>query len=491
MKKNWKPSVILAAVLAALLALPAIVAACSCYPAGTVDTKFDGSQDVAVFKVQSIQKYSRSDLDRGEYGVDGIKSAKLSVERVFKGTLKVGDQLTFRQGQGGNCVWTFTAENIGEEFLFYLGEEAGKEESGVWHASECSGSGELFSAMADISYIEEISSVRGKTRVSGFLTQRFDSATGEVPWVHKPLAGRMVRIRGNGRDIRLKTDTNGVYEVYGLPPGDYTITPGKIAGYRSGNMDEAGARRIELKARGHSEESFIYGISNAVRGRLVGPGGGGLPGVTLELQPVSGDAHKYFKYKMITRTQSDGKFEFTDVPPETYVIAVNPEGKITSVMPFGIFYSPGKKAREEAARTTIGPGDRLEYLTITAPELAETVTISGTVTYEDGKPAAGRRIKFFSEDSAWWRRRDVGPVDPDVKTESDVKGRFTLKVLKGQKGIIIGSLYHYPRDSRPCPKADDLARLSSPRELETPEIFIDASADQGGHELKFPFPLCE
>ena len=39
-------------------------------------------------------------------------------------------------------------------------------------------------------------------------------------------------IKGNGKTIRLKTDKNGVYEIYDLAPGRYRVTPVKIRGYK-------------------------------------------------------------------------------------------------------------------------------------------------------------------------------------------------------------------------------------------------------------------
>ena len=45
------------------------------------------------------------------------------VERVFKGKLKIRDEIVFGQGGGADCIWTFDEESIGHQFLFYLKRE--------------------------------------------------------------------------------------------------------------------------------------------------------------------------------------------------------------------------------------------------------------------------------------------------------------------------------------------------------------------------------
>jgi len=78
---------------------------------------------------------------------------------------------------------------------------------------------------------------------------------------------------------------------------------------------------------------------------------------------------------------------------------------------------------------------------------------------------------------------------PDARTKTDAKGRFTLRILKGQKGVLYGVTYSFERNDTPCPKMEHLLYTSND-DLETPEIFIDASSDQADHELRFPFPFC-
>ncbi|MBK6724720.1 MAG: hypothetical protein IPG58_16070 [Acidobacteria bacterium] len=76
-------------------------------------------QNVAILKLRSLEKYPDG-LNEETFSVGNIKRSILTVEKVFKGKLKVGQELPFRQGGGADCVWTFSDDSIGNEYLLYL-----------------------------------------------------------------------------------------------------------------------------------------------------------------------------------------------------------------------------------------------------------------------------------------------------------------------------------------------------------------------------------
>lgn len=472
--------------LVILLAAADLAAACSCRPPGTVLEKFANSENVGVFKLRSVETaLLETDTTRVRY----TKSATFIVEKVFKGKLQAGRELVFQPGGGGDCLWNYRKEMEGTDYLLYLYGDADERE--VWGVSMCSGSRPAKYLPADLYYLEKMVKMRGKTRLSGTLTQSIETAREDGVSSREPLAAKTVNIKGRGRNVRLKTDKNGVYEIYGLPPGKYTVTPENVIGYKPYQLHRGTAYEKEIKAGGHAEQDFTYEIDNTISGRLFDTAGNPLPDVTLDLLPAEGepDEHLYFKGRVTT--DKEGKFEFEDVPAETYVIAVNAGGKVSADMPFGAFYYPGKMARDEARTITVGPGEVIENLTITAPEEAERVTIAGVLMYEDGKPVARRWVEYYEEKNVEARKGRY--IEPDARTRTDDKGRFSLKVLKGQKGVIVGTVYEFQQSDRPCPKMDAiLGRMKSGGgTLETPEIFIDASSDQLEYELRFPFPQCK
>ena len=120
----------------------------------------------------------------------------------------------------------FNEKIIGIDFLFFLSK---KPADNLWSAFICTRSNSVKGAAEDLMYLEKMSEVKGKTRLSGTLAQEDKSATEDEGDSYKPLVGMTVTISGNGKKIKLKTDENGVYEIYDLPIGKYKVTPDKIS----------------------------------------------------------------------------------------------------------------------------------------------------------------------------------------------------------------------------------------------------------------------
>ena len=235
--------------------------ACSCVQSLTIDIVVERTQNIALFKLQAVEKYAE-----GERGYGSIKQARLVVEKVYKGNLKVGEEYIFGQGSGTTCTWAFSGEGIGtHSFLFYLGEKPKPGRN--WWASYCSRSGASDLLAADFLYLEKLAEVKGKTRLSGSLWQYVRAAvkgeTSKRDW----LAGRKIRVIGSERNIELKTDDNGAFEIYDLPAGKYNVVPEPIAGYKF-NDEKKDSVEVEIKAKSHAEIIFRYEIDNA-RGNSV------------------------------------------------------------------------------------------------------------------------------------------------------------------------------------------------------------------------------
>jgi len=478
--------------------------ACSCSVNDTVDKDFVQTPNIVILKAQSVEKLADGELNLGNYG--GIKQTVLTVEKVFKGNLKVGQELIFAQGTGADCVWTFTEKSVGENYLFYLGDKPIDDKSsgkmiastvrgdlsvskGIWAGSTCSRSGSVDYAAADLKYLENISKVRGKTRLSGLLNQYISVATEENEAKSNLLADFKIKISGGGKNIELKTDENGVYEIYDLPPGKYKITPEKIVGYKA-LYEKKDSTEVEVKAKNHTEQNFYYQINNRVSGKLYDTNGKPLKDVCLHLIPARGKKTQYFYQGDCT--EADGSFEFDKIPAGNYVIVVNEENEITATEPFGMFYYPNAVKREEAAEINVDAGDFVDNLIINTPQTAEIVTISGVLLFENGKPANDESVEFYSEETIIKQKNEKYKSE-DSRASTDKNGRFTIRILKGKKGKLLGSMITYEGEYENCPKLDKLIRAKgdSVEDIETPSIEVDAISDLTGVVLKFPFPACK
>jgi hypothetical protein len=475
-----------------------IAEACSCGPLPTVLDSFNHSDVVVVVSAVSVEKATPEKtaapgrMSDGTDYVDGVMSTSMRVEQVFKGTVKVGDEMIFVQGGGADCIWTFDESDIGKKFLFYLKHQ---KNSNRWMGFTCGRSGNVNQAVDDLLYLNNLDKVRNRTRISGTLGFNYDAG--------ESLAGRKIRIIGTKGSHEIKTDANGVYEIYDLPAGRYVVEPEIPKGWKIGlfwleysqsvdrNAKELSFQKIpiNLEAKKHAGLDIMFEIDNAIRGHIYDPLGQPMNGVCLKLVPADGTKGPY----LADCTEKGGAFQIDEIPPGRYVIVVNDEGKKTSTEPFGTFYYPNAVKREEATVFNIGVGDFIEDVEIYPAIEVKTVTVEGVFLYSDGKPVADERVTFNAT-----RKQPAGDAadredENDAGGVTDRKGRFSIKLVQGANGFLFGQMYSYIGEFENCPKLEHLIKQtgSTSTKLETPKLEIRATTNIYGVELKFPFPACK
>jgi len=466
--------------------------ACSCGPRPTVLDSYNQSDVVVILRVLSVEKAENTD---GHHYVDGVRSTTMVVEKVFKGNLKVNDQLVFGQGGGADCIWTFNDKSVGHQFLFYLGAPGKLDRDYLnpefWYAVACGRSTNMERATDDLLYLENLEKVRGKTRISGTLGG----------WPTPPdltVAGRKIKIIGPKKTYEVKTDSHGVFEIYDLPAGKYLIEPEVAAGYKidpfmvrySASVMRNDNEEPELKPRQvaivlepkkHAGVDIAFTIDNVVRGKVLDPKGKPMAGACVALpfsEPREGGGGG-------DCTDEKGIFEITSVPSGSYVVAVNVGGTLSSHQPFRTLYYPNVHDREKAAIITIGPGESINEINIVVPSLEETITVEGVLRYSDAKPVADVYVKFNAEKSE--------KIDGDVWEKTDANGHFSLKILKGVKGALSAEDYVYIGKYENCPKLDNLIRQSGGDNTTIKTNLIPILADRNYFdlELTFPYPACK
>jgi hypothetical protein len=76
--------------------------------------EFERARVVVIARVASVEKAEKEDRERYDYGV---RSARLVIEKVYKGEAKVGQEIVFGQGDGANCLMRFSEEYSGGRAL--------------------------------------------------------------------------------------------------------------------------------------------------------------------------------------------------------------------------------------------------------------------------------------------------------------------------------------------------------------------------------------
>jgi hypothetical protein len=461
--------------------------ACSCGAKPTVLDAYEGAGAVVIAKVISIEKAEKEDEDN--LGADGIKSAKLVVQKVFKGKLKAGDEMTFGQGGGADCVWTFDEESIGDEILFYAGTPEKNQK--LWYAGTCGRSRGAQYAIDDLLYLNNLKKVQGKTRISGTIGFGFRE---DPDW---SVGNRTVHIIGNNKIHKLKTDENGVYEIYGLPAGRYFVAPEMPKGWKLGRYwlayspsfagDEGTTITnkipIMLEAKKHAALDIGFEIDNAIRGKVYDANGKAMEGVCVKAVLPQNEKESGYH---VDCTDQTGSFAITEISPGSYSLVVNDDDKISSKEPFRKFYYPNVKDSKNATVISIGAGDFIEDINIHVLIMEKVITIEGTLLYSDGKPVADKNIQFAPE-------KTNENIEGKISVRTDSSGRFSIKILKGLTGELYGDMYTYIGEFENCPKHESLIKKTNQTyaEIKTPVIVINAENDLSNVELRFPFPGCK
>lgn len=189
--------------------------ACSCSAAPTVLDEFARSPIVVKARLDSFEELDRSVAGTNVYRT---MAAVLTVEKVFKGPMKVDQTFRILDGTGGDCTAGIAREKVGQEFLFYTGPatQIGRLKGRLHLISRCSRSARIEEAAPDLSYLENRAKLAGQTRLSGTI-KRFSA---DPP----SLAGIAVDVTGPNVYETTQTDERGFFEFWNLPAGQYKVS---------------------------------------------------------------------------------------------------------------------------------------------------------------------------------------------------------------------------------------------------------------------------
>ncbi|MBK8148288.1 MAG: hypothetical protein IPK58_08755 [Acidobacteria bacterium] len=277
-----------------------------------------------------------------------------------------------------------------------------------------------------------------RTRLSGLITKNVRSAIEEQPSSFEPLSNHNVLVSGNGKTIKLTTDQNGVYELYDLPPGKYTVRPEAIAGFKHTQFARYDDTQVVIKPKAHTERNFYFEIDSAIRGKLFDTNGNPLKDVCMELLPARGTKVPFLYNSDCT--EPDGSFELKGIPAGSYLLLFNDDDVITAEEPFRAFYYPNVKERERASEIQIAPGTKIENLVIVAPETAEVITVTGVLRMQDGKTANSKNAAFAAVEFVAEEDEEADEDNPSSRVMIDADGRFAIRILKGRKGELYGTV---------------------------------------------------
>lgn len=464
-----------------LLFAAACAEGCTCGYESPADA-FNSATAVFVGRVVSAKPESPKYAEEGQ-------TAVALVEESFKGA-RVGGEIVFSQ-PGDTCTPTF---KTGARRLFYANYV---KQTKTWTVYGCGRTSDPEGAADDLLYLRALPLSAERNRVSGMIRHYEDGPDKGFALVER-LAGVKVRIKGKDKTYEATTNADGVYELYDLPPGKYTIEPELPFGLKVRFPMQFGpgvyvpgggvsAVTVELTEKTCAGSDFILSSDNSIAGRVLGPGGAPMPNVCVELfTAAKAESDPYGRISDCT--DAEGRYKLEEVPPGKYFLVANGRNRMSGSNPFPAAYYPGTFEKEKASVVAVGRGDSREGYDVAVPSLLPTVTASGVLLYSDGHPAAGETVTFELD-------------GPDARHEqyarawTDDAGRFSLAVLKGVPGKVYASLHVYEtRFEKMCPAMKKLIEkgADSPggAKAQTNSVAVEADRDLSDVRLVFPVPFC-
>lgn len=267
--------------------------------------------------------------------------AHIRVDEAFKGVTK--GQMLQLHGGGNSCSPVF---RTGERSVFYMSGRDGKFYLEVCRISMGSADPEG----EDLLFLHGLPATAKGTRLSGTVYTK--------EWASGVPGAEVNVVTPAGQILSKKTNSAGVFELYGLPPGEYKVGIAPPQGFRRGTNDDSKSQEVVLKRDVSQHVYATFEYDTQVEGRAVASGD-----VRLELIPVAPNPKR--QWLDSAHADKDGKFEIRDVEPGTYWVRATVTAKDESST--STFYYPSSRTRDTAGTFTIEAGRHLKKIDLALP----------------------------------------------------------------------------------------------------------------------------
>jgi hypothetical protein len=383
--------------------------ACSCVRNISTCQRLGYSDVIFIGKVVDVKTESGD--------ASAIESTVFEVEEMFLGAKK--EQIIVRNKSGTSCDTEFAT---GETYVVFAN---GDEKKG-FGTGYCSGNTLISDAAEILDDLRGLPKAGAGGKIYGHVSENLKKRAGESV----PMAGVKIKFQelgGKSKIYNAVTDEKGNYELI-VPQGKYKIIP-TVPAYAA--LGFIGEEPIFAKDRACVEESFSIENKSRISGRVVDADGKPVPDINLELIPIDQieKPDPYDDGSGYLLVEDDGTFTIDHIPAGKYTLSVNYTFFPNEESPFPTVFYPNSPERAGAKVFEIGLGKSIGGIVFRLPPRLSEKTIRGTITFEDGKPAAN--VDVYLEDA-----ENYGFCVNGCDTKTDAEGNFTLKGYLARKYII-------------------------------------------------------
>ncbi len=351
---------------------------------------------------------------------------------------------------------------VGQRHLFFAGYL-----HGAWGEAACGRNRQDFSkAVADLRFLRQLPR-------SALVTRLASTVLLSAPDHSGPMVGTAVAIEGPGGRRTVQTDEEGIFELYGLPPGSYSITPVLPAGHQLAFAQPSGPRprdyrqfpTVTLKMDSTADVLCIIAEAQSLSGRVLNAEGEPLPGVCLTLEATGEKGRQHMAW-----TNEEGRYVFADLSPGRYYLAAN----CLDLRGAALTYYPGVSERSQATVVSVARREALKGLDMRVARLERPTHFSGRVNFSDGTPAETASVELLRQQ----QRRE---------TAHAVAGVFEISSTDRGAGELRAYLDLKPEALRRCPA---WRRYATGTRMNSFAIPVDLRVSVGNLVLTFPVPAC-
>lgn len=270
----------------------------------------------------------------------------------------------------------------------------------IIEAGPCSRTRSLVDATVDLRILRE-KSIPAGAKIVGFVQQPEPFRQWPSPPVpHTPLAGARIDFAGSSGTRLVTTDQDGIYEINGLTPDDYSLTL-ELPDTQTAR-EQVGREKMrqqigkeDLMHQKVIERDFHVVWNGMIEGSVRESTGNPIQGWVSLLKPDGSDTVP--QVMGFQQADKSGSFSLSQIPSGQYKLMVNPYGPDKD-SPYPPMYYPSADRLSDARVFEMADGQHIHHADFVLPRLAQK-KMEVRVTWPDGRVIDGAWVYVAYENT--------------------------------------------------------------------------------------------